>query len=134
MTKNKVGRPTKMTESTVQLLEQAFAIGCSDVEACVYAGINKSTLYSYCEKNPGFTDRKETLKTKPIMKAKMVINKALDDGDLATAHKVIDRKEGSRIKQDITSKSEVTMNFQDLTDEQLDSKLQSLLNEVTAVR
>ena len=101
MTKIKVGRPTKMTEGTVAKLEQAFAIGCSDAEACIFADINKSTLYDYCNNNPGFTDRKEMLKTKPAMKARMVINKALDNGNLATAHKVIDRKEGAKVKAEL---------------------------------
>lgn len=105
MIKNKVGRPTKMTDATVRLLEQAFAWGCCDVEACVFAGINKSTLYDYCTKNPGFTDRKEGLKTTPTMKAKMVIYKAIEEGDLATAHKVIDRKEGARVKAELTGKN-----------------------------
>jgi hypothetical protein len=97
MTKNKVGRPTKMKEATLQKLEQAFAWGCSDSEACIFAGINKSTLYAYCEKKREFTDRKELLKTTPVMKARMVVYDALLSGDLVTANKIIDRKEGSRV-------------------------------------
>jgi 23S rRNA A1618 N6-methylase RlmF len=127
MTTKKAGRPTKMTEVTLQKLEQAFAWGCSDIEACVFAGINKSTLYDYCTKNPGFTDRKETLKTTPTMKAKMVIYKAIEDGDLATANKVIDRKEGAKVKAELTGKKGGVIHFQDLTDEQLEVKFQSLL-------
>jgi hypothetical protein len=105
MTKNNVGRPTKMTESTVAKLEQAFAYGCSDVEACIFAGINKSTLYDYCTKNPEFSDRKEGLKTMPTIRAKIVIYQALEDGDLATANKVIDRKEGSRVKAELCGRN-----------------------------
>lgn len=97
------GRPTKMTEETIGLLLQAFAWGCTDGEACAYAGINKSTLYLYCQDNPEFSDRKETLKDMPTMKAKRIVDAALDSDDIATAHKVIDRKEGTKVKQDITS-------------------------------
>jgi hypothetical protein len=127
MTTKKAGRTTKMTEVTLQKLEQAFAWGCSDIEAFLFAGINKSTLYDYCTKNPGFTDRKETLKTTPTMKAKMVIYKAIEDGDLATANKVIDRKEGAKVKAELTDKKGGVIHFQDLTDEQLEVKFQSLL-------
>ena len=96
------GRPTKMTDETVGLLLQAFAWGCTDAEACTYAGINKSTLYAYCQENPEFSDRKETLKNMPTMKAKRIIDSALDEGDVTTAHKVIDRKEGTKVKQELS--------------------------------
>ena len=97
MAVNKGGRPTVMTESTVNKLEMAFSWGCTDMEACCFADISKQTLYNYCDANPEFFDRKELLKNQPIMKAKMVVNGALDDKDINTAHKVIDRKEGQKI-------------------------------------
>ena len=97
------GRPTIMTQKTIQKLEEAFLWGCTDLEACCHADISKSTLYNYCESNPKFVERKETLKNQPVMKAKRILNNALDSDDLLTAHKVIDRKEGTKIKQDITS-------------------------------
>ncbi len=100
--KNKGGRPTKMTENVIHKLEQAFLVGATDLEACVHADISKSTLYDYCVDNPEFSERKETLKNQPTLKAKMIINVALDDADLNTAHRVIDRKEGSKVKQEIT--------------------------------
>jgi hypothetical protein len=97
------GRPTVMTDETIRKLEEAFLWGCTDAEACCHAGIGMSTLYDYCQANPVFSDKKETLKNKPTMKAKKIIDLALDDGDLNTAHRVIDRKEGTKVKQDITS-------------------------------
>jgi len=97
------GRPTIMTPETIQKLEDAFTWGCSDLEACCYANISKSTLYDYCVANPEFSERKETLKNNVTMKAKRIIDRALDDDDINTAHKVIDRKEGTKVKQDITS-------------------------------
>ena len=54
------------------------------------------------EKHPAFTDRKETLKNMPTFKAKRIIYNALDEADLNTAHRVVDRKEGTKVKQEIS--------------------------------
>ena len=89
-----------MTETTLQKLEQAFLMGCTDLEACLYADIAPSTLYAYQQGDDKFSERKAALKTNPVMKARNVILGALDDGDLQTAHKVIDRVEGSKINLD----------------------------------
>lgn len=102
MAKDKGGRPTVMTEEVIRLLEAAFLVGATDLEACVHANISKTALYEYCQKNDEFAERKETLKNQPTLKAKMIVNGALDDNDLNTAHRVIDRKEGSKVKQEIT--------------------------------
>lgn len=82
--KNKGGRPTKMTELVVKKLEEAFLMGCSDIEACLFADISKQTLYTYQEKHPEFTDRKEMLKGNPVMQArKTVLSGVKVDPDLA---------------------------------------------------
>ena len=91
------GRPTKMTPATVQKLEQAFLMGCTDIEACLYADISRATLHNYTTANPEFLDRKEILKQNPVMLARGVIIDALIDKDINTANKVIDRKEGSKV-------------------------------------
>ena len=98
-----VGRPTVMTTEVIRKLEEAFKWGCTDLEACCNADISKSTLYDYCIANPDFSERKETLKNNTLLKAKMVISKAIDDSDINSAHKVVDRKEGTKVQQDITS-------------------------------
>jgi hypothetical protein len=99
MTKNVGGRPTVMTPEVIQKLEDAFSWGCTDLEACCNADISKSTLYNYCEENPKFMERKEVLKNQPVMKARRVVIAALEDDDINTAHKVIDRKEGQKVTQ-----------------------------------
>jgi len=96
------GRPTLMTESKVKELEDAFSWGCTDLEACCYANISKQTLYNYIEKHPEFLDRKETLKNQPVMKAKRIVHSALNDDDLPTANRVIDRKEGTKVKNELS--------------------------------
>ena len=96
MMENEVGRPTKMTEEVVAKFEHAFSLGCTDLDACVYADISKHTLYRYESSNPEFSDRKEVLKTNPFMKAREVLYNALVmDADVMVANKMIDRKEGS---------------------------------------
>lgn len=65
-----VGRPTIMTPVIIAKLEEVFALGGSDEEACFYAGIGKSTLYSYQQDHPEFVERKDALKETPILKAR----------------------------------------------------------------
>jgi len=91
------GRPTKMTESTLAKLEEAFLMGCSDVEASFHADINPSTLYRYIEITPEFSERKETLKNSPVFLAKKIQLKDLMEGNSAIAQKVLERKEGSKV-------------------------------------
>jgi hypothetical protein len=103
MAKSNAGRPTVLTKAVIHKLEEAFLVGATDLEACVHADISKSTLYNHCERNPEFMERKETLKNSPTMRAKIIISDSLDAKEINTAHRVIDRKEGQKIKQDITS-------------------------------
>ena len=98
-----MSRPTVMTDEVVSKLEHAFSMGCTDLEACMYAGIAKATFYRYQEDNEDFRDHKEVLKSNPFMLARTVLVKALQDGDVNTAHKMIDRREGSKVSLDHTS-------------------------------
>lgn len=68
--KSNAGRPKKITKLVLKKLEEAFALGCSDVEACFFADISHQTLYNYQKKNPEFIERKEALKKQPIFKAR----------------------------------------------------------------
>lgn len=72
------GRKTIMTPVVIAKLEEAFAWGCTDIEACLWAGIDKSTLYNYQEKNPSFVDRKESLKETPILQARKTVVAAVE--------------------------------------------------------
>ena len=91
------GRPTVMTESVIRKLEDAFMLGCTDLEACFAADISKTTLYKYCEANPEFAERKEALKSNPVYLAKSVVVDALKDGDRQVALDTLKRKEGSKV-------------------------------------
>lgn len=78
-----VGRPTIMTKDVVNKLEEVFAIGGSDEEACFYADISKQTLYNYQKEHPEFVDRKEALKQRPFLKARQTIVKSLEEPEHA---------------------------------------------------
>jgi len=93
MTKKKHpgGRPTKMTEAVVEKLQQAFAFGCTDLEACLFADISKDCLYNYQKKYPKFVERKQLLKENPVLQArKSVVNDLEHNPDLAL--KYLERK------------------------------------------
>ena len=64
------GAPTVMTPEVLRKLEDAFMHAFTDKEACLYANISKTALYEYCERNPDFAERKETLKITPNLAAK----------------------------------------------------------------
>lgn len=102
---NKGGRPTKMTPETVKKLEDAFSLGCSDLEACIYADITKQTLYNYQDSHPEFFDRKEMLKQKLVLKARTVVAEALKNKDENTAKWYLERK----ARDEFAAKQEVAV-------------------------
>jgi hypothetical protein len=85
------GRFSKMTPETLQKLEDAFSNGAPDKEACLYAGISPSTLYSYQARNPKFSERKEQLKLTPNIAARRTIVASL--GDVNTAKWWLEKKD-----------------------------------------
>lgn len=72
------GRPPVIDDLKLKKLEEAFATGCTDEEACSYADIAPKTLYNYQNANPEFLQRKELLKQKPFLKARKTIMNSLD--------------------------------------------------------
>lgn len=103
--KEKVGRPTILTPEIIAKLEQAFSMGCSDLEACFYADIGKTTLYNYQNAHPEFVERKERLKERMIFKARTVIADALNKNDENTAKWYLERKK----KDEFSTRSENLM-------------------------
>ena len=105
MTKKKsnAGRPTKMTEATLQKLREAFSFGASDLQACLYAEICSSTLYNYQEENKEFLDMKNRLKENVRLHAKRNISKAvIEDSDKEMSKYVLDRTDKDfKPKQDL---------------------------------
>lgn len=87
-----MGRPTVMTDEVLRKLEEAFLLGCSDIEACFYANIGQQTLYDYQKNNPDFTERKAQLKANPVFIArKSVVDGLKESPDLSL--RFLERKE-----------------------------------------
>lgn len=102
--KKDTGHPTVMTPETIAKLEQAFSLGCTDMEACFFANIGKSALYNYQKDHPEFVERKEALKEKMIFAARTVIANSLADNDKDTAKWLLERKR----KQEFSTRIENT--------------------------
>lgn len=95
-----------MTPNVLKKLEEAFALGCTDLEASLYANISPATLYNHQDRNPGFLERKEQLKMHPILKARTTLVGALEE-DASIALKYLERKKkdefSPRRENDITT-------------------------------
>lgn len=88
-----MARPGKITAEKLRKLEEGFLNGLSDREACCYADIAPSTLYLYCEKNPGFSERKEALKDNVKLQAKInVAERIAREKDLELSMWYLERK------------------------------------------
>jgi len=72
-----MGRPTVVTPEVLEKLKEAFLLGCTDGEACLFADISVPTLYNYQASNPGFLELKEQWKENPFILARQTINKGL---------------------------------------------------------
>jgi len=110
--KSNAGRPTVMTEQTVEKLLYAFSCSYTDQEACLYAWINKATLYNYCEKNPWFIDQKEALKKQPNMLAKNNWLSKIKDGDYTASKDWLERKAKDEfsLKQELEQTGDLNIN------------------------
>jgi len=117
-----VGRPTVMTPEILAKLEHAFSIGATDLEACFFAGIGKTTLYEYQEKNPEFAERKEALKDKLVLKSRHVVAEALDNGDKQTAQWYLERKK----KDEFSVKTQTDMQSLDKNGQPTDPNIQEV--------
>ena len=103
-------RKTIMTEETVKKLVDAFSMWFTDEEACLYSDISKQTLYNYCEKNPKFLTKKELLKNKPKIKAKLNLLNAINSNDLDTSKWYLERKS----RDEFSLKTEIDNNHKGL--------------------
>ena len=100
--KNPEGRKTVFTPEVLHKLEEAFAIGASDIEAIFYANVSRAAFYHYQAEHPEFLTRKEELKERPVLKARQVIVKNLDQPEHAKWY--LERKK----KDEFAQRSEFT--------------------------
>ncbi|MGM5483256.1 MAG: hypothetical protein ACQESF_07370, partial [Nanobdellota archaeon] len=88
---------------TIKKLEEVFAIGGSDREACFYANISMQTLYNHQKENPKFLERKTALKEKPVLRARQEVVKGLSNNPEFSL-KYLERKR----KREFSPRSEIT--------------------------
>jgi hypothetical protein len=86
------GRPTAMTKSTVQKLEQALRDGFSIEMACYVSGVSRSTYYNHLASDPVFLDKMTLAQAYPTERAKQVVVQAIDKGDFKAAQWWLERK------------------------------------------
>ena len=91
--KNPGGRPTVMTPEVIGKLEEAFAVDATHVEAAIYAGINPDTLFEYKKKHPEFSERIEKLRGLTGLKAKININKSINEENINDSKWYLERRD-----------------------------------------
>lgn len=106
----KPGTNTKMTPETIAKLEEAFAWGCTDREACLWADISPALLYKYQDTHPQFVDRKNDLKETPVLLARKTVVKAIQKGDRTVAMQYLERKK----KDEFSTKTENDIRVKEL--------------------
>lgn len=82
----------KKTPTVIKALEEALGLGCSIVNACLQAGISESTYHRWCEEDEKLKKRFAMLRQKQILKARKIIDKALNENDVNTAKWYLERK------------------------------------------
>ncbi len=88
----KAGRTSTITEKVLAKLEEAYAMCCTDKEACLLAAISTDALYRYQVNNPDFAVRKQQLKLYPNMTAKFNIVDAIQRGDVKVSMWYLEKK------------------------------------------
>lgn len=107
MEEKKPGRPTVMTPEVISKLEDSFLYDMTHDEACLRAGISRSTLGLYLSENPEWRERVELLRNQPFTRARIAwINSFSDESkpNVDAAIKYLERKK----KDEFSPRSEVT--------------------------
>lgn len=122
-----------MTEETLKKLDEVFAIGGTDEEACLFADISPKTLYNYQEANPEYLQRKQALKQNPFLKARRTIVGSLDDPKNAQwfAERKLKAEFAQRSELTGPEGKEITTQVSKLDDDQLDKLITSVTRAVS---
>lgn len=68
-----VGRPTVITTTVINKLEEIFALDGSIKEACFYADISEDAYYRWIKRNPQYTERFDALRQTPVLGARRTL-------------------------------------------------------------
>src|SRR5690606_330387 len=105
------------TEEVVGKLEYAFALGCTDEEACLYADVSPAALYNFQERDPAFLERKNLLKQKPVLEARESVLKGIKyDRRLAFDYLKSKKRDEFADRQELTGKDGQPIEIQTLAD------------------
>lgn len=100
----------KRNDKVISKLEDAFKMGCSNIEACLHAEISQRTLYRWIEEDEELKHRFEELKETVILKARKTIFDNIQDPQ--TARWLLERKKkdefSTKIEQSIEGAVPVT--------------------------
>lgn len=88
----KAGRPSVINEGILRKLEAGLATGFSISAACHFAGISTSTYYEHKAMDSEFRDRVRWAEEWATYRARQVVLKAIDDGDVACARWYLERR------------------------------------------
>lgn len=84
-----------LSEDIIRRLEDAFSLGCTDAEACCFAGVTLQSFQEHLKADPAFKDRREILKQRPQLLARQTVFKALKE-DPQIALEYLDRVSGKQ--------------------------------------
>lgn len=87
-----MGRPTIINKTTVLKLEQAFKDGFTVERACYLSDIGRSTFYAHLQSDSDFSDKMQLAQAWAIERAKQVVIREIDKGNLKAAQWWLERK------------------------------------------
>ena len=96
-------------------------------EACLAAGISKDAYYRFLKREEGFKDRFDQLMERPVLKARVRVVEAIDEGDTGSAKWLLERKR----PQEFGAKSQIDIDVNvqhQLTEQELTRELMKLLS------
>ena len=122
------GRPTVINDEVLRKLDEAFAIGCSDIEAVVYAGISARTLYTFQKDNEDFLQRKRELKEKPVLLARKTVVESIKTNP-SLAFTYLERKKKKEFAQRQENKQIGPIKIQNALEDKTLDELLKIANE-----
>lgn len=93
----------KKTEEVLSKLDYAFAIDCSIVEACLYAGISETTYHRWVGEDSKLKERFDRQKQATVLKAKVAVHEKVDQS-YSNAMDYLSRKQ----KKQYSTRQEMT--------------------------
>lgn len=95
-------KPIKLTREVVNKLENAFSLDSTVGEACFYAGISRQSYYNWIVYWPKLKERFDSLRQKPMLKARQTIVSSLDNPDYAFKYAERKKKDEFSLRTEIS--------------------------------